>query len=152
MAANHSCQVYDVVLYIGIIDILQEYKCTTWGRKLSLPTSLPSITPCRYLSSQKTIKYKPLSISVVESRFYLGRFLKTRPTNKYNHLSFLLPGKENVKQNQGNAFAVLLHVCVWDRWKKQYIYLSKANIWENYAAVSAPFCMNGSLLGRTFVS
>ena len=48
MAANHSCQVYDVVLYIGIIDILQEYNM----RKKVEP-------------AYKFTKYNPLSISVV---------------------------------------------------------------------------------------
>ncbi|KAM0823368.1 hypothetical protein ACQ4PT_070918 [Festuca glaucescens] len=52
-------RVYDVVLYIGIIDILQEYSM----RK-------------RIEHAYKSIKYNPLSISVVEPRFYSERFLK----------------------------------------------------------------------------
>lgn len=52
-------QVYDVVLYIGIIDILQEY---SMRKKVE--------------HAYKSIKYNPLSISVVEPRFYSERFLK----------------------------------------------------------------------------
>uniref|UniRef100_A0A8R7K4H6 1-phosphatidylinositol-4-phosphate 5-kinase n=1 Tax=Triticum urartu TaxID=4572 RepID=A0A8R7K4H6_TRIUA len=52
-------RVYDVVPYIGIIDILQEYNM----RKNTEHAC-------------KSIKYNPLSISVVEPRFYLERFLK----------------------------------------------------------------------------
>ncbi|KAM0916098.1 hypothetical protein ACQ4PT_010395 [Festuca glaucescens] len=52
-------QVYDVVLYIGIIDILQEY---SMRKKME--------------HAYKSIKYNPLSISVVEPRFYSERFLK----------------------------------------------------------------------------
>jgi 1-phosphatidylinositol-4-phosphate 5-kinase len=51
--------VYDVVLYIGIIDILQEY---SMRKKIE--------------HAYKSIKYNPLSISVVEPRFYSERFLK----------------------------------------------------------------------------
>jgi 1-phosphatidylinositol-4-phosphate 5-kinase len=53
------CRVYDVVLYIGIIDILQEY---SMRKKIE--------------HAYKSIKYNPLSISVVEPRFYSERFLK----------------------------------------------------------------------------
>ncbi|XP_047094878.1 phosphatidylinositol 4-phosphate 5-kinase 9-like [Lolium rigidum] len=52
-------RVYDVVLYIGIIDILQEY---SMRKKIE--------------HAYKSIKYNPLSISVVEPRFYSERFLK----------------------------------------------------------------------------
>jgi 1-phosphatidylinositol-4-phosphate 5-kinase len=52
-------QVYDVVLYIGIIDILQEY---SMRKKME--------------HAYKSIKYNSLSISVVEPRFYSERFLK----------------------------------------------------------------------------
>ncbi|KAI5010712.1 hypothetical protein ZWY2020_012849 [Hordeum vulgare] len=54
-------QVYDVVLYIGIIDILQKYNMT---KKIE--------------HAYKSIKYKynPLSISAVEPQFYSERFLK----------------------------------------------------------------------------
>uniref|UniRef100_M8CE12 Phosphatidylinositol 4-phosphate 5-kinase n=1 Tax=Aegilops tauschii TaxID=37682 RepID=M8CE12_AEGTA len=51
-------QVYDVVLYIGIIDILQEY---SMRKKVE--------------HAYKSVKYNPLSISVVEPRFYSERFL-----------------------------------------------------------------------------
>uniref|UniRef100_A0ACD5UHZ0 Uncharacterized protein n=2 Tax=Avena sativa TaxID=4498 RepID=A0ACD5UHZ0_AVESA len=52
---------YDVVLYIGIIDILQKYN-----------------TRKKIEHAYKSIKYKynPLSISAVEPRFYSERFLK----------------------------------------------------------------------------
>ena len=52
-------QVYDVVLYIGIIDILQEY---SMRKKVE--------------HAYKSVKYNPQSISVVEPRFYSERFLK----------------------------------------------------------------------------
>uniref|UniRef100_A0ACD5U738 Uncharacterized protein n=1 Tax=Avena sativa TaxID=4498 RepID=A0ACD5U738_AVESA len=52
-------RVYDVVLYIGIIDILQQY---SMRKKIE--------------HAYKSIKYNPLSISVVEPRFYSERFLK----------------------------------------------------------------------------
>ncbi|KAM3215666.1 hypothetical protein ACQJBY_067601 [Aegilops geniculata] len=52
-------QVYDVVLYIGIIDILQEYSMRKKAEH-----------------AYKSVKYKPQSISVVEPRFYSERFLK----------------------------------------------------------------------------
>lgn len=52
-------QVYDVVLYLGIIDILQEYN----ARKKIEHTC-------------KSIKYNSLSISVVEPNLYSERFLK----------------------------------------------------------------------------
>ncbi|KAM3297926.1 hypothetical protein ACQJBY_039732 [Aegilops geniculata] len=51
-------QVYDVVLYIGIIDILQEY---SMRKKVE--------------HAYKSVKYNPQSISVVEPRFYSERFL-----------------------------------------------------------------------------
>ncbi|CAM0957584.1 unnamed protein product [Alopecurus aequalis] len=52
-------RVYDVVLYIGIIDILQKY---SMRKKIE--------------HAYKSTKYNPLSISVVEPRFYSERFLK----------------------------------------------------------------------------
>lgn len=52
-------QVYDVVLYLGIIDILQEYNLR---KKIE--------------HTYKSIQYSPLSISVVEPNFYSERFLK----------------------------------------------------------------------------
>ncbi|OEL34542.1 Phosphatidylinositol 4-phosphate 5-kinase 9 [Dichanthelium oligosanthes] len=52
-------QVYDVVLYLGIIDILQEYNLR---KKIE--------------HTYKSIKYNSLSISVVEPNFYSERFLK----------------------------------------------------------------------------
>ncbi|GER24682.1 phosphatidylinositol-4-phosphate 5-kinase family protein [Striga asiatica] len=51
-------EVYDVVLYLGIIDILQEYNMK---KKLE--------------HACKSIKYDPLSISVVEPSFYSKRFI-----------------------------------------------------------------------------
>jgi 1-phosphatidylinositol-4-phosphate 5-kinase len=64
-------RVYDVVLYIGIIDILQEY---SMRKKIE--------------HAYKSIKYNPLSISVVEPRFYSERFFKfvgtAFPENSYN--------------------------------------------------------------------
>ncbi|KAK1612890.1 hypothetical protein QYE76_036563 [Lolium multiflorum] len=65
--------VYDVVLYIGIIDILQKYNMR---KKIE--------------HAYKSIKYKynPLSISAVEPRFYSERFFKfvgtAFPENSYN--------------------------------------------------------------------
>lgn len=64
--------VYDVVLYIGIIDILQKYNAK---KKIE--------------HTYKSIKYKynPLSISVVEPRFYSERFFNfvstAFPQNSY---------------------------------------------------------------------
>ncbi|KAF7099264.1 hypothetical protein CFC21_100917 [Triticum aestivum] len=55
------CQVYDVVLYIGIIDILQKY-----NMKKKIEHAYKSI---KY-------KYNPLSISSVKPQFYSERFLK----------------------------------------------------------------------------
>jgi len=52
-------QVYDVVLYLGIIDILQEYNIR---KKIE--------------HAYKSIQYNSLSISVVEPNFYSERFLK----------------------------------------------------------------------------
>ncbi|CAL4966215.1 unnamed protein product [Urochloa decumbens] len=52
-------QVYDVVLYLGIIDILQEYN---FRKKIE--------------NTYKSIQYNSLSISVVEPNFYSERFLK----------------------------------------------------------------------------
>jgi 1-phosphatidylinositol-4-phosphate 5-kinase len=49
----------DVILFFGIIDILQEY---SMRKKME--------------HAYKSIKYNPLSISVVEPRFYSERFLK----------------------------------------------------------------------------
>ncbi|KDP38876.1 hypothetical protein JCGZ_05033 [Jatropha curcas] len=52
-------EVYDVVLYMGIIDILQEYNVT---KKVE--------------HACKSLKCDPLSISAVEPKFYADRFLK----------------------------------------------------------------------------
>ncbi|KAF8769064.1 hypothetical protein HU200_006988 [Digitaria exilis] len=52
-------QVYDVVIYLGIIDILQEYNLR---KKIE--------------HTYKSIQYSSLSISVVEPNFYSERFLK----------------------------------------------------------------------------
>ncbi|KAJ1260906.1 hypothetical protein BS78_10G268000 [Paspalum vaginatum] len=52
-------QVYDVVLYLGIIDILQEYNARKKVEHIC-----------------KSIKYKSVSISVAEPNFYSERFLK----------------------------------------------------------------------------
>jgi 1-phosphatidylinositol-4-phosphate 5-kinase len=65
--------VYDVVLYIGIIDILQKYN-----------------TRKKIEHAYKSIKYKynPLSISAVQPQFYSERFLKfvgtAFPKKSYN--------------------------------------------------------------------
>ncbi|KAL6603376.1 hypothetical protein ACP70R_043737 [Stipagrostis hirtigluma subsp. patula] len=53
------CQVYDVVLYLGIIDILQEY---SMRKKIE--------------HAYKSIQYDSFSVSVVEPNFYSERFLK----------------------------------------------------------------------------
>lgn len=50
-------EVYDVVLYMGIIDILQEYNVK---KKLE--------------HTYKSFKYDPLTISVVEPKLYANRF------------------------------------------------------------------------------
>jgi 1-phosphatidylinositol-4-phosphate 5-kinase len=50
-------EVYDVVLYMGIIDILQEYNVK---KKLE--------------HSYKSFKFDPLTISVVEPKLYANRF------------------------------------------------------------------------------
>ncbi|XP_050210026.1 phosphatidylinositol 4-phosphate 5-kinase 7 [Mercurialis annua] len=52
-------EVYDVVLYMGIIDILQEYNVT---KKVE--------------NKYKSLKFDPLSISAVEPKLYADRFLK----------------------------------------------------------------------------
>ncbi|TVU07496.1 hypothetical protein EJB05_40852 [Eragrostis curvula] len=52
------CQGYDVVIYLGIIDILQEYNIR---KKIE--------------HAYKSIQYNSLSISVVEPNFYSDRFL-----------------------------------------------------------------------------
>lgn len=52
-------QVYDVVIYLGIIDILQEYNIS---KKIE--------------HAYKSIQYNSLSISVVEPQLYSERFLK----------------------------------------------------------------------------
>jgi 1-phosphatidylinositol-4-phosphate 5-kinase len=51
-------EVYDVVLYLGIIDILQEYNVKK------------QIEHC-----VKSLKYDPLSISAVEPSLYAKRFI-----------------------------------------------------------------------------
>lgn len=51
-------EVYDVVLYLGIIDILQEYNMK---KKIE--------------HACKSLKFDPLSISVVEPKFYSKRFI-----------------------------------------------------------------------------
>ena len=50
-------EVYDVVLYMGIIDILQEYNAKKKAEH-----------------AYKSVKYDPLSISVVEPELYAKRF------------------------------------------------------------------------------
>lgn len=52
------CEVYDVVLYLGIIDILQEYDMT---KKIE--------------RAYKSLKFDPLSISTVEPKLYSKRFI-----------------------------------------------------------------------------
>ena len=51
-------EVYDVVLYMGIIDILQEYKVK---KKVE--------------HACKSLKFDPLSISIVEPKLYAKRFV-----------------------------------------------------------------------------
>lgn len=51
-------EVYDVVLYLGIIDILQEYNMK---KKIE--------------HACKSLKFDPLSISVVEPKVYSKRFI-----------------------------------------------------------------------------
>lgn len=51
-------EVYDVVLYLGIIDILQEYDMT---KKIE--------------HTYKSLLFDPLSISAVDPKFYSQRFL-----------------------------------------------------------------------------
>lgn len=52
-------EVYDVVLYMGIIDILQEYNVK---KKLE--------------HAYKSMQFDPMSISVVEPKMYATRFTK----------------------------------------------------------------------------
>lgn len=52
-------EVYDVVLYLGIIDILQEYNMT---KKIE--------------HAYKSLRYDPLSISAVEPKLYSKRFIE----------------------------------------------------------------------------
>ncbi|KAJ7546696.1 hypothetical protein O6H91_08G050800 [Diphasiastrum complanatum] len=52
------CEVYDVVLYLGIIDILQEYDITK-----------------RVEHAYKSLQFDPHSISAVEPKLYAKRFL-----------------------------------------------------------------------------
>jgi 1-phosphatidylinositol-4-phosphate 5-kinase len=52
-------EVYDVVLYLGIIDILQEYNIT---KKIE--------------HAVKSMQYDSVSISAVDPEFYSERFLK----------------------------------------------------------------------------
>lgn len=52
-------EVYDVVLYLGIIDILQEYNMT---KKIE--------------HAYKSLQFDSLSISVVDPEFYSQRFLR----------------------------------------------------------------------------
>lgn len=51
-------EVYDVVLYMGIIDILQEYNVK---KKVE--------------HAYKSLQFDPLEISVVEPKFYASRFI-----------------------------------------------------------------------------
>lgn len=51
-------EIYDVVLYMGIIDILQEYNVK---KKVE--------------HAYKSLKFDPLSISVVEPKLYAKRFI-----------------------------------------------------------------------------
>lgn len=51
-------EVYDVVIYLGIIDILQEYNIK---KKME--------------HACKSVKFDPLSISVVEPKIYSKRFI-----------------------------------------------------------------------------
>lgn len=52
-------EVYDVVLYLGIIDILQEYNMT---KKIE--------------HAYKSLQFDPLSISAVEPKLYSKRFIE----------------------------------------------------------------------------
>lgn len=52
-------EVYDVVLYMGIIDILQEYNVR---KKME--------------HAYKSLHFDPLAISVVEPKYYAARFIK----------------------------------------------------------------------------
>lgn len=52
-------EVYDVVLYLGIIDILQDYNMTK-----------------RIEHAYKSLQFDSLSISVVDPKFYSHRFLQ----------------------------------------------------------------------------
>lgn len=52
-------EVYDVVLYLGIIDILQEYNVR---KKLE--------------HTYKSLQFDPMSISVIEPKLYSTRFIK----------------------------------------------------------------------------
>lgn len=52
-------EVYDVVLYLGIIDILQEYNMT---KKIE--------------HAYKSLQFDSISISAVDPEFYSQRFLK----------------------------------------------------------------------------
>lgn len=53
------CEVYDVVLYMGIIDILQEYNL----RK-------------KVENAYKSLQFDPTTISVVEPKMYAERFIR----------------------------------------------------------------------------
>lgn len=52
-------EVYDVVLYLGIIDVLQEYNMT---KKIE--------------HACKSLKFDPLTISAVDPHLYSTRFIK----------------------------------------------------------------------------
>lgn len=52
-------EVYDVVLYMGIIDILQEYNLKK-----------------RIEHAYKSLQFDPMTISVVEPKLYAERFIK----------------------------------------------------------------------------
>lgn len=51
-------EVYDVVLYLGIIDILQDYNMR---KKIE--------------HACKSVRYDPMSISVADPKFYSNRFI-----------------------------------------------------------------------------
>lgn len=57
-AETELFEVYDVVLYLGIIDILQEYNMK---KKIE--------------HACKSLKFDPLAISVVEPKIYSKRFI-----------------------------------------------------------------------------
>lgn len=57
-SAAELFEVYDVVLYLGIIDILQEYNLK---KKLE--------------HTYKSLQYDPMSISVIEPKLYSKRFI-----------------------------------------------------------------------------